>query len=167
MSFDAETIMRIYQSSDGNWTKSLYEHLEQNHGARGIVAVNLFRALKTSFRAKQYRGGNGKGSYRSQAYARKSWSISNLCRELSQNPLKEIPRWGWGIDDKLTVHNHVLYVDLPTGQVSFHNEARADGPDYSGKWDGMRGASVGRICAWVAAVSQKRDIIPPDLLMAG
>lgn len=43
-----------------------------------------------------------------------------------------------------------IYVDLPTGQVSFHNGARYDGPDYPGAWDGMPGQSADRICRFVA-----------------
>ena len=31
---------------------------------------------------------------------------------------------------------HVLYVDLPQGQVSFHSRVKYDGPEYGGDWDG-------------------------------
>lgn len=32
---------------------------------------------------------------------------------------------------------HVLYVDLPQGQVSFHSTAKYAGPSYDGDWDGQ------------------------------
>jgi hypothetical protein len=47
-------------------------------------------------------------------------------------------------------HHHVLYVELPTGQVSFHTGYREDGPDYGREWDGVKGASAGRVCQWAA-----------------
>jgi hypothetical protein len=45
--------------------------------------------------------------------------------------------WGWGIDENDYNPCHVLYVDLPTGQVSFHAIERGPGPgpDYPGEWD--------------------------------
>lgn len=42
----------------------------------------------------------------------------------------------------------VLYVDLPTGQVSFHAPERGAGPNYPGKWNGVRGVSGERIVCW-------------------
>jgi hypothetical protein len=42
-----------------------------------------------------------------------------------------------------------VYIDLPTGQVSFHNGARYDGPDYPGEWDGAAGQGADRICRWI------------------
>jgi hypothetical protein len=45
----------------------------------------------------------------------------------------------------------ILYIDLPTGQVSFHCPERGDGPDYAGSWDGVPEASRDRI---VAAIDQ-------------
>lgn len=52
--------------------------------------------------------------------------------------------WGWGRDPAQPFAKHVLYVDLPLGQVSFHSESRYVGPDYGGEWDGDR-ASEGRV----------------------
>lgn len=69
-------IIRIYSGSDGAATRALYAQLEQL-GPRGLLAVNLLRAQKCSERAKQYRGGNGNGSYRDQAYRRKQWSMDS------------------------------------------------------------------------------------------
>lgn len=136
-------IVRVYQGSDGEATKRFYAELE-TIGPCGYVALNLFRACKSSERAKVYRG----GGYRGKAYDRKQWAMDNLCRSLSMwSDTIEIV-WGWGIDDKQDFHRHVLYVELPTGQVSFHTAARGEGPDYGKPWDGMRGQSADRIIRW-------------------
>lgn len=68
--------------------------------------------------------------------------------------------WGWGIDDPLDPIDfeyctyiprnrpiEVLYVDLPTGQVSFHSPQRGIGPKYPGTWDGMQHRTSDRIDA--------------------
>lgn len=142
----------VYLGSDGDSTKALYADLEKL-GPVGIVATNLFRAQKNSERAKKYRGGiRGQGSYKDMAYARKQWAMENLTRALAQHAPDCGITWGWGIDDKQDFHRHVLYVDLPTGQVSFHTERRGLGPDYPGKWDGVRHVSPTRICNFVASV---------------
>ena len=44
--------------------------------------------------------------------------------------------WGWKQDPKEEFAKHVLYIDLPQGQVSFHSATRYRGPDYGGDWDG-------------------------------
>lgn len=138
-------ILEIYQGSDGVATKALYEKLERL-GPIGAVAVNVFRANKASARAKVYRG---KG-YKSMAYDRKSWSINNLTKVLTEHAARFGIGWGWKEDSKQVVHRWVFYIDLPTGQVSFHSEYRGDGPDYPGEWDGVRAASPSRICGWIA-----------------
>lgn len=154
---DIASIIRTYQGSDGAATRTLYAELEQL-GPVGHIAVNLFRACKCSERAKVYRRGGG---YKTAAYDRKDWSIRNLATALhvshAQDPNHPcIPltiRWGWAIDEALRdrgdPHHHILYVDLPTGQVSFHVGARSDGPDYPGQWDGQPGQSADRICRWI------------------
>lgn len=58
--------------------------------------------------------------------------------------------WGWGSDTGSYAATHVLYVDLPTGQISFHQPARGDGPDYEGTWDGVRDVAEARIEAAIA-----------------
>jgi len=58
--------------------------------------------------------------------------------------------WGWGVDGKQEYHRDVLYVDLPTGQVSFHQSGRGKGPDYLGEWDGNTGVGPQRACLWAA-----------------
>jgi hypothetical protein len=139
-------IVRIYEGSDGDAMKALYARLEQL-GPRGIVAANLLRAQKNSSRAKVYRR-----RYRGMTYDRKQWAMSNLATALVAHGESLGLRWGWGVDVEQPKHNVVLYIDLPTGQVSFHTEQRGEGPDYPGHWDGMRDTATGRICGWCARV---------------
>lgn len=138
-------LMQIYLGSDGDATKALYAELG-HFGPAGDVGINLFRACKTSERAKKYRG----GGYRGMAYEKKNWSIENLCRAMEQHSMPLGLRFGWGRDDIAVGFENVLYVDLPTGQVSFHSATRATGPDYPFAWDGQRGQAPHRICTWIA-----------------
>ena len=127
----------IYRGSDGEATKELYRALEQL-GPRGIVALNVFRAQKCSERAKCYRGGiRGKGSYSSMAYDRKQWSMGNLAMVLSRHAAALGIAWGWKIDPAQSYHCWVLYIDLPTGQVSFHADF-ATGFKQTTWWDRHR-----------------------------
>jgi hypothetical protein len=144
-------IMQVYEGSNGDATKALYDRLTAL-GPVGIVATNLFRAHKNSARAKVYRG----GGYRGQAYERKQWAMDNLARELAAHGDVLQGAWGWAEDAKQEYHRWVLYVDLPTGQVSFHTAARGEGPDYTKPWDGVRDAGAGRICSWIAAVFREQ-----------
>lgn len=148
---DLARIAAIYDGSDGDATRQLYASLE-DLGPIGLVAMNLFRAQKCSARAKVYLGGNGHGSYRSQAYERKQWSMDNLTRILLEHADALSLTWGWQRDDDQAYHAWVLYVDLPNGQVSFHTDRRGVGPDYHGAWDGVRDGSVGRIIRFTAEV---------------
>lgn len=141
-------LLSIYEGSDGNTTKLLYERLTKNHGALGDIAVNIFRAHKTSGRAKKYRG----GGYRGMAYDRKDWSIRNLCRVLAECGAAHGIRYGWKVDHSREAHQWVIYVDLPTGQVSFHQAARGEGPDYPGEWDGVKMMGPTRICKWIEII---------------
>ena len=145
-----ERVLRVYGGSDGSATKALYADLDEL-GAAGRIAVNLLRASKASERAKKYRGGmRGRGSYKGMAYQKKDWALNNLCEELTQSAGATGLGWGWGVDDKQDYHRHVLYVDLPTGQASFHTGARGKGPAYDTAWDGVPGQTAGRICAFAA-----------------
>lgn len=149
MSRSLAEIMAIYRGSDGDATKRLYEQLEAL-GAIGTVAINLFRAQKNSERAKKYRGRAPEGgSYRGRAYDRKQWAMDNLCKVLAEHAGALRLPWGWQQDPEQPKHCWVLYVDLPTGQVSFHTEHRGAGPDYSGAWDRFREMSAQRICQFV------------------
>jgi hypothetical protein len=146
------TVQEIYDGSDGEATKALYARLSAI-GVVGVVALNLFRAQKASARAKVYRGGvRGQGSYRGMAYDRKGWALSNLCAVLVQHAPALNVTFGWGRDDSTLEFSWVLYVDLPTGQVSFHARTRGDGPDYTAPWDGVRGVSADRIVRWCEAL---------------
>jgi hypothetical protein len=139
-------VLEIYEGSDGDATRALYAELEKL-GPIGLVAVNVFRAQKNSSRAKVYRGGlRGKGSFRGMAYDRKQWAIENLAKILSSHAEECRIVWGWGVDEKQEYHKVVLYVDLPTGQVSFHTNIRGAGPDYPGKWDGVVQVAPARVC---------------------
>lgn len=145
-----QEITVIYEGSNGDATKALYDRLALL-GPLGQIAVNLFRAQKSSARAKVYRGGmRGRGSYRGMAYDRKQWAMDNLASILTEHAQTCGMGWGWGDDQMQEYHRAVLYVDLPTGQVSFHTDHRGKGPDYPGNWDKARDASPGRICSWCA-----------------
>lgn len=145
-------VVRVYMGSDGNATVALYERLKAI-GPLGGLAVNLFRAQKASERAKVYRGGErGRGSYRAMAYDRKQWAINNLCEALEAHAAPLGLAWGWGVDEKQPYHRHVLYVELPTGQVSFHTAEPGAGPDHARPWDGVPGQSTDRILRWIARI---------------
>lgn len=64
------------------------------------------------------------------AYDRKQWSLRNLCDALLTHGATLGITWGWRRDPAVTFNPWVLYVELPTGQVSFHSPTRGDGPDY-------------------------------------
>lgn len=121
--------LAIYQGSNGDETKALYGRLEAL-GPAGVIGLNLFRAQKCSARAKVYRR-----AHRSEAYDRKNWSLGNLDRALAQHGEALGLRWGWGKDEAQEFHKWVLYVDLPTGQVSFHAEAPLSAQRYPAEWD--------------------------------
>lgn len=145
----------IYAGSDGDATTALYERLA-TMGDRGTIALNLFRACKCSERAKGYRGRH-KGS----AYGRKQWSIDQLVAVLErQNAIT----WGWAEDPAQAFHRWVIYVDIPTGQVSFHTQNRGPGPAYVGEWDRQHGSGPSRIVAWTQSIldGTAAGVIPPE-----
>lgn len=148
---DYPMVLAVFSGSDGEATKALYEQLS-GLGPAGAIGINLFRAQKASSRAKVYRG----GSYRGMAYDRKGWALDQLCAALVVHGDDLGLVWGWGEDPAQPVHRHVLYVDLPTGQVSFHAGARGVGPDYPHRWDGKRRMSPARICRHVAELIRER-----------
>lgn len=190
---DLAFAIRTYYASDAAATRALFDRLGML-GAPGALAVNLLRASKTSERAKKYRGGDRGGSFRRQSYSTKEWAITNICKLLHAGAIPGI-RWGWGIDtalrDRCDPHHHVIYIEISTGQVSFHTGARGSGQDYPGAWDGVTGKGpdrilrfVGRLLAHpatamvarttgakltriVAGESDREGGVPPDLFMAG
>lgn len=138
--------LQVYRGSNGDLTRSYYADLCRL-GRVGVIAMNLFRAQKCSSRAKKYRGGiRGRGSYRSMAYDRKNYSLSELCKVLIGSGM----RYGWKRHEDVKFGGEpswVLYVDLPQGQVSFHSPDRGPGPDYPGEWDRVR-ATEERVLAF-------------------
>lgn len=138
--------LQVYTGLDGELTKAFYRELEAI-GVLGFIAMNLFRAQKASERAKQYTR-----KYRGLAYNKKGWSLEQLARALDQHSLALNLCWGWGKDETQTYNQWVLYVELPTGQISFHSPARYLGPDYPNQWDGIRGVSAQRIVQFCQSV---------------
>jgi hypothetical protein len=142
----------IYHGSDGAATRQFYAEL-LTRGPLGVIAVNLLRAQKCSSRAKKYRGRVQRGgpSFRDLAYDRKGWSLKQLAEALAEHGQSLGITFGWGRDETVSFNNWVLYCDLPCGQVSFHSPERYAGPDYPGKWDGVR-LSEDRIINFVQEV---------------
>ena len=96
------TVHEIYIGSDGDATKALYERLA-TLGPAGVVALNLFRAVKCSTRAKKY-----SRRFKGEAYDRKNWSLANLCQELAKSADALGIVWGWKIDPEQDFHNAKL-----------------------------------------------------------
>lgn len=148
--------IRIFAQNDGDVTKAYYARLN-SLGPLGQLAVALFRAQKRSTAAKKYRG----GGFRGAAYDVKNWSLSEICRILlSFDSATFVPShgvtfsWGWQRDPNTPGFEWVLYVELPTGQASFHSAERLKGPDFNGKWDGVRGGSVTSILAFCDSIDK-------------
>lgn len=133
-----------FYGSDAALTRRVL-HAVEEAGEAGWLGACLFRAQKSSTRAKCYRGGLGRRGprYRDLAYTRKEEAITLLCDELqtSTHP------WGWARDPGQPFAPWVLYIDLPDGQVSFHALERGRGPDYPEEWDQSH-ASEQRILAF-------------------
>lgn len=170
------SVAEIYAGSDGAATIGLYARLEAI-GPMGVIAVNLFRACKASERAKVYRGGNAHGRFKAQAYEKKEWSLELLVEGLTRYcsfqsncstpgcgypdgkpcigcgfiPDNRIVGWGWKEDPGQEFHKWVLYIDLPTGQVSFHAAKALTCGLYHGEWDGQH-LSAQRIIAFADGV---------------
>lgn len=136
-------VSTVYAGSNAEATKALYQRLEQL-GPLGAIAMNLLRAQKNSSRAKVYRG----RGFKDAAYERKQWAMGQLTAILAQHAGSMV--WGWQQDAAAPIYQWVLYVELPTGQVSFHSATRGVGPDFPGAWDKIRDASPGRICRFAA-----------------
>jgi hypothetical protein len=89
------------------------------------------------------------------AYERKQWAMDNLCKALLQHSATLGITWGWKHDlNGPKNYQHVLYIETPTGQISFHNAYRGQGPDYSGEWDGIGSVAPHRICLWIEQLTQ-------------
>lgn len=110
----AHPVQAAFEASDAALTRRVLKRLEAL-GPMGCIAAQLFRAQKASSRAKKHRG-----DYVDYAYGRKGDCLEQLCALLStQSDLL----WGWGIDDDVGGFKpqHILYIDLPKGQASFHS----------------------------------------------
>ncbi len=146
MNFDPRA---VYVGSDGELTKAFYRELN-SRSIHGELATALFRAQKRSSAAKKYRG----RKYKSAAYDVKGWSLSEICRILSQMDKLDLePKysWGWKRDPNTPGFEWVLFVELEQGQCSFHSADRLTGPDYTGDWDGTH-VSADRIIAFCEQV---------------
>lgn len=142
----------VYHGSNGAATRGYLKSLEKQ-GQYGKIAAALFRAQKSSTRAKMYRG----GKYTGMAYERKNEVIKQLCNLLNEDSCGLI--WGWGYDENATMFYDVLYVELPQGQVSFHSEDRYVGPEYEDEWDGIE-ASEDRIilfCGSLETLTERKE----------
>lgn len=153
------TPLEIFEGSNGEATKALYEKLAQL-GPIGHVALNLFRACKCSGRAKVYRGRSSK-EWRSNAYDRKNWSLQQLTDALQKEGDAIALQWGWKIDPAQEFHKWVLYVELPTGQVSFHAATRTCEREYAGEWDQTTN-SPSRIIAFVDQLLANESAFPDN-----
>ena len=153
---------KIYNGSDGEATRALYAKLE-TIGPAGIIGLNLFRAQKCSARAKGYR----RNCHRSEAYGRKEWSLQNLCAVLTKHAEPLGIAWGWKEDPKQAYHCWVLYVVLPSGQVSFHAAAPIGSQRFTGEWDGLH-ESARRVVLYVSFLldPEKNKLPPPSTLPA-
>lgn len=144
-------VRQIYEGSDGEATKALYAALEKL-GPIGLVALNLFRCHKSSSRAKVYR----RRAHKHASYDKKNWSLGELCNALINHGGFV---WGWQEDPTQEFHKWVLYVELPTGQVSFHARLPYTGHRYAGEWDGRK-VSGERIIRFVESVLNGTRVRP-------
>lgn len=141
----------VYKGSDGQVTMAYYSELSKR-GPMGQVAVALFRAQKRSTAAKNYRGRRFKGA----AYDVKNWSLQQASELLEKYGAELGIAWGWKQDPNTPGYEWVLYVDLPTGQVSFHSAVRYSKKDYAGEWDGKK-LSTERIIAFCDSASMQEE----------
>lgn len=143
---ESMTVRETYEGSDGKATTALYDRLTA-FGTPGIIALNLFRAQKASERAKTY-----SRRYRGEAYQKKNWSLGLLVTALIEYAGMNRIVFGWKRDPNPPIgYPWVLYIDLPTGQVSFHAADRGVGPDYVGEWENVD-TSANRIIGFVESV---------------
>lgn len=120
----------VFQGTNGDVTKAYYIELNSK-GPHGQLATALFRAQKRSTAAKAYK----RGKFTRAAYDVKNWSLTEIVRIMQA--FNTGFTWGWKHDPNTPNFEWVLYVDIPTGQVSFHSHDRLAGPDYAGEWDGQ------------------------------
>lgn len=141
-------VKRAYHGSDAALTRRVLKCLE-SCGWHGKIAATLFRIQKSSERAKCYRG-----EYKGLAYDNKDSHLERLCGLLEN---QTAIHWGWGRDNAAE-HGprNVIYVDLPNGQVSFHNFHRHGKRAYGKPWDGTY-LSVDRILEFCSLIQPTYD----------
>jgi hypothetical protein len=105
---------------------------------RTVTAVDVLTAmLRQAFYLNRWcRKGYGRArSNDCSRYARK-----DQCLQAAVSIAMECPdlKWGWQVDPITPAYPHVVYFDLPQGQVSFHAQERGEGPEYAGTWAGAR-----------------------------
>jgi hypothetical protein len=151
---DLPTVRECYRGSAGKKTMALFDRLRL-FGPNGELAILLFRAMKASSRAKVYRGKADSGdSYRKLAYDKKGDTIKQLAEFLDEAGCGSSV-FGWKIDEQAEHQNRwVFYVELSTGQVSFHSPTRHEGPTFDGQWDGS-GESEERIIRFCEEVLEE------------
>lgn len=132
--------MEVFAQNNGEVTKAYYAELDAI-GPMGKVCTALLRAQKRSDAAKRYRA----RKHTESAYGVKNWSINELTRLMLEHASLLGIRWGWKKDRNTPGYEWVIYVDTPNGQVSFHSPYRGSGPQYEGRWDGIRGIGRYRI----------------------
>lgn len=121
--------IEAFNSRDPAVTVSFQNSL-LGRGVRGQLAFGVFRAQKRSTVAK----GQRKRKFRREAYDGKQEALVYVDRLLTAND-GLVDDWGWAKDSQQNYHDQVLYVDLPTGQCSFHSDHSSSAKAYGGKWD--------------------------------
>lgn len=124
-------------------------------GSEGALAVSLFQDQYASMKAKTYR----RRSHTSSTYDRKNVALDRLGHWCGI--ILEDGQWGWKRDKNMPSFPWVLYVEIPTGQASFHTKERRTGPRYRKEWDGER-TSRERICRWC---DQVMNLPPSNMLV--
>lgn len=143
------SVHAIFFGSDPVATRLFCAELH-GRGQIGKIAAALFTVQKASSRAKVYRGGKKQEDgrevpYNDLAYGRKGEFLKRLAELLVRDDCGMA--WGWGLDLKQPKAKHVLFIDLPQGQVSLHSVQRFVGADYHGEWDGTN-ATEDRVIAF-------------------
>lgn len=130
---EADVVAQAFYGSNPGRTRSVLSRLAKC-GPPGLLAAACFRAQKASKTGKR-RYGRYTREYSGYAYARKRDQLQAVASILAGHPSLGLV-WGWGDDDGNNCAPHVLYVDLPVGQVSWHAEFRG-AQEYPGEWDGQ------------------------------
>lgn len=117
--------------------------LEKAGDPAGLTASFMLRVQGYSDQAKQERSRSAAKSL----YQSKDWALTRLYYALHDYAEILGIVWGWGTDPACPGFAHVLYADIPTGQVSFHSSVGGGLPAYAKPWDGS-GDTRSRIARW-------------------